>query len=130
MKPRHVCMNILPLPIWLLYYFVTLQKNDLFMVKLDEIVLLGMLWAFTIYNLFSHKVIEVFVKNLILSISLVSGCYISGQMYLKLCYHMSDEHYAVNSITFDYAIYAVILICFACLIRFIMNKIKSRRNGV
>ncbi|MCH5210580.1 MAG: hypothetical protein J1F01_06400 [Oscillospiraceae bacterium] len=126
MKTKHVFLNILPLPLWIAYYLFTISNKELFMMPMDENVSLIIIIAFTIYNLFSKRVIEFLGRNLIGITSLTVGCLVSGQIYLKLCHHMSDEHYAVKSIPFDIAIAALALTAIACVISFFITK---RRKG-
>lgn len=126
MKVRYILINILPLPLWVVYYLSTISNKELFMMPFDDVVSLIIVIAFTIYNLFSKKVLEFLVRNLIGIISLVIGCLISGQIYLKLCCHMSDEHYAVNEFSFDIAIGAFLITAIACVFGyFIARKRKS-----
>ena len=122
MKLKHILLNVLPLPIWIGYYLITISSKELFMMPFDENVSLIIIIAFTIYNLFSHKVTEFAVRNLISVASFTVGCLISGQIYLKLCPHMSDEHYAVKAIPFDIAISALVITAIACIISFIIVK--------
>ena len=122
MKIRHILINILPLPLRVIYYLVTVSNKELFMMPIDESVSFIIIVAFTIYNLFSKKVTDFLVRNLIGITSLTIGCLISGQIYLKLCYHMSDEHYAVKAISFDIAIGALVITAIACVISFIITR--------
>ena len=122
MKIRHILINILPLPLWVIYYLVTISNKELFMMPIDESVSFIIILAFTIYNLFSKRVSDFLIRNLIGISSLTIGCLISGQIYLKLCYHMSDEHYAVKAISFDIAIVALVMTAIACVISFIITR--------
>ena len=122
MNTKNILINILPLPLWICYYLVTISKKELFMMPFDENISLIIIIAFTIYNLFSKKVTDFLVRNLIGITSLTIGCLISGQIYLKLCYHMSDEHYAVKAISFDIAIGALVITAIACVISFIITR--------
>ncbi len=128
MKTKHVIINILPLFVWVTYYCMTMQKNGLFLVGLDEWIALAVFVFFTTYNLFSKGTKEFVLRNLILTTSWVCGIYISGQVYIKFCPHMSDEHYAVWSITGDHVIYGIIITGIACLIRFIINKARKKKG--
>jgi len=92
------------------------------MMPFDENISLIVILAFTIYNLFSNRVSDFLIRNLIGISSLTIGCLISGQIYLKLCYHMSDEHYAVKAISFDIAIGALVMTAIACVISFIITR--------
>ena len=122
MKIRHIMINILPLPLWVIYYLVTISNKELFMMPIDESVSLIIIVAFTIYNLFSKRVRDFLIRNLIGTISLMVGCLISGQIYLKLCYHMSDEHYAVKAIPFDIAIGALVITGIACIVSYFVTR--------
>ena len=122
MKIRHILINILSLPLWVIYYLVTISNKELFMMPIDESVSLIMIIAFTIYNLFSKRVRDFLIRNLIGTISLMVGCLISGQIYLKLCYHMSDEHYAVKAIPFDIAIGALVITGIACIVSYYVTR--------
>ena len=122
MKIRHILINILPLPLWVIYYLVTISNKELFMMPIDESVSLIMIIAFTIYNLFSKRVRDFLIRNLIGTISLTVGCLISGQIYLKLCYHMSDEHYVVKAIPFDIAIGALVITGIACIVSYLVTR--------
>ena len=122
MKISHIFINILPLPLWAIYYLVTISNKELFMMPIDESVSLIIIVAFTIYNLFSKRVRDFLIRNLIATISLTIGCLISGPIYLKLCNHMSDEHYAVKVIPFDIAIGALVITVIACVISFIITR--------
>ena len=122
MKIRHILINILPLPLWVIYYLVTISNKELFMMPIDESVSLIIIVAFTIYNLFSKRVRDFLIRNLIGTISLTVGCLISGQIYLKLCYHMSDEHYAVKAIPFDIAIGALVITGIACIVSYFVTR--------
>jgi len=122
MKVRHILINILPLPLWICYYLITISNKELFMMPFDENISLIVILAFTIYNLFSNRVSDFLIRNLIGISSLTIGCLISGQIYLKLCYHMSDEHYAVKAISFDIAIGALVMTAIACVISFIITR--------
>ena len=122
MKIRHILINILPLPLWVIYYLVTISNKELFMMPIDESVSLIIIVAFTIYNLFSKRVRDFLIRNLIGTISLTVGCLISGQIYLKLCYHMSDEHYAVKAIPFDIAIGALVITGIACIVSYLVTR--------
>lgn len=122
MKVRHILINILPLPLWICYYLITISNKELFMMPFDENISLIVILAFTIYNLFSKRVSDFLIRNLIGISSLTIGCLISGQIYLKLCYHMSDEHYAVKAISFDIAIGALVMTAIACVISFIITR--------
>ena len=88
----------------------------------DENISLIIIIAFTIYNLFSKKVTVFLVRNLIGITSLTIGFLISGQIYLKLCYHMSDEHYAVKAISFDITTGAFVITAIACVISLIITR--------
>ena len=127
MKIRHILINILPLPLWVIYYLVTISNKELFMMPIDESVSLIIIVTFTIYNLFSKRVRDFFIRNLIGTISLTIGCLISGQIYLKLCYHMSDEHYAVKAISFDIAIGALVITAISCVISFIITRKRKSK---
>ena len=81
--------------------------------------------AFTIYNLFSKSVFEFLARNLSSILSITIGCLISGQLYLKLCYHMSDEHYEVQVIPFGIALGALVITGIACVIGLIIIRKKS-----
>ena len=122
MKIRHILINILPLPLWVIYYLVTISNKELFMMPIDESVSLIIIVTFTIYNLFSKRVQDFFIRNLIGTISLTIGCLISGQIYLKLCNHMSDEHYAVKAIPFDIAIGALVITGIACIVSYFLTR--------
>ena len=122
MKIRHILINILPLPLWVIYYLVTISNKELFMMPIDESVSLIIIVTFTIYNLFSKRVRDFFIRNLIGTISLTIGCLISGQIYLKLCKHMSDEHYAVKAIPFDIAIGALVITGIACIVSYFLTR--------
>lgn len=122
MKLRHILLNILPLPLWIGYYLLTISNKELFMMPFDDGVALAVILLFTIYNLFSRRVIEFLIRNLIMITSFTLGCLISGQIYLKLCYHMSDEHHTVTIIPFDIAINALLITAVACVISFIIVK--------
>ena len=126
MKIRHILINILPLPLWVIYYLVTISNKELFMMPIDEGVSLIIIVAFTIYNLFSKRVRDFLIRNLIGTISLTIGCLISGQIYLKLCYHMSDDHYAVNAISFDIAMGALVITTFACVVSYFITRKRSK----
>ena len=128
MKIKHIFLNILPLPLWIAYYLFTISSKELFMMPIDENVSLIIIIAFTIYNLFSKRVIEFLVRNLIGIASFTGGLLISGQIYLKLCHHMSDEHYAVKSISFDIAITALAVTAIACVISFLITKKRKVSN--
>ena len=128
MKLKHILINILPLPLWIGYYYSTLSGKRLFMMPGDEWLYLMFIIAFTIYNLFSKKIWCFLVRNLLGSVSLTFGCYISGQIYLTYCPHMSDEHYAVKSIPFDLAIEAFVITAIAFVVCcFILKKNKVRK---
>lgn len=122
MKTQNILMNILPLPLWLCYCIVTISKKELFMMPFDENISLIIIIAFTIYNLFSKKVTVFLVRNLIGITSLTIGFLISAQIYFKLCYHMSDEHYAVKAISFDIATGAFVITAIACVISLIITR--------
>lgn len=127
MKIRHILINIFPLPLWVIYYLVTISNKELFMMPIDESVSLIIIVTFTIYNLFSKGVRGFLIRNLIGIISLTVGCLISGQIYLKLCYHMSDKHYAVKTIPFDIAIAALVITGIACIVSyFLIGKRKLK----
>ena len=127
----HIILNILPLPIWLGYYLCTISDRVLFMMPADETVCMIIAVGFTVYNLFSRKVFRFAVRNIISSLSLTVGCYICGPLYLTMCSHMSDEHYAVKSIPQDIASNLFLLTGIACVIRFVITKKKGFRylNG-
>ena len=127
MKIRHILINILPLPLWVIYYLVTISNKELFMMPIDESVSLIIIVTFTIYNLFSKRVRDFLIRNIIGTISLTAGCLISGQIYLKLCYHMSDEHYAVKAISFDIAISALVITAIACVISFVITRKRKSK---
>ena len=127
MKIKHILLNILPLPLWIAYYLFTVSDKELFMMPMDENVSLIIIIVFTIYNLFSKRVVEFLERNLIGIASLTCGCLVSGQIYLKLCYHMSDEHYAVKSIPFDIAIMALTITAIACVISFFITKKRKEK---
>jgi hypothetical protein len=127
MKVRHILINILPLPLWICYYLITISTKELFMMPLDESVSLIIIVAFTTYNLFSKRVADFMIRNLIGSTSLTIGCLISGQIYLKLYHHMSDEHYAVSTISFDIAIGALVITAIACVISFIITRKRKSK---
>ncbi len=92
------------------------------MMPFDENISLMIIVAFTVYNLFSKKLLNFLVRNLIGTTSLVIGCLISGQIYLKLCNHMSDEHYAVKLIPFDIAIGAFLITGIACIVSYFVTR--------
>jgi len=122
MKIRHILLNILPLPLWLGYYLSTISSKELVITPFDETVYLIVIIAFTIYNLFSKKVFEFLVRNLICIISITVGCLISGQKYLELCYHMSDEHDAAKSIPYDMAYSAFLLTVIVGMVVFFVKR--------
>ncbi len=125
MKIRHILINILPLPLWVIYYLATISKKELFMMPIDDNAYFIIIIAFTIYNLFSKSVFEFLARNLSSILSITIGCLISGQLYLKLCYHMSDEHYEVQVIPFGIALGALVITGIACVIGFIIIRKKS-----
>ena len=127
MKIRHILINILPLPLWVIYYLVTISNKELFMMPIDESVSLIMIIAFTIYNLFSKRVRDFLIRNITGIISFTISCLISGQIYLKLCNHMSDEHYAVKVILFDIAIGALVITVIACVISFVITRKRKSK---
>ena len=126
MKLRHILVNILPLPLWVIYYLSTLSNKELFIMPVDENFSFLIIVVFTIYNVFSKRMREFLVRNLIGVASLTAGCLISGQIYLKLCYHMSDDHYAVNAISFDIAIGALVITTFACVVSYFITRKRSK----
>lgn len=126
MKAKHILLNILPLPLWIAYYLFTISNKKMLMMSMDENVSLIIIIVFTIYNLFSKRVVEFLGRNLIGIASLTGGCLVSGQIYLKLCPHMSDEHHAVKSIPFDIATTALAMTAIACVISFFITK---KRKG-
>ena len=119
MKIRHILINILPLPLWVIYYLVTISNKELFMMPFDESVSLIIIILLTTYNLFSKRVIDFLIRNITGIVSFTIGCLISGRIYLKLCNHMSDEYYAVKVITLDIAIGALVITAIACMISFV-----------
>ena len=127
MKIRHILINILPLPLWVIYYLVTISNKELFMMPIDESVSLIMIIAFTIYNLFSKRVRDFLIRNIAGIISFTIGCLISGQIYLKLCNHMSDEHYAIKVILCDIAIGALVITVIACVISFVITRKRKSK---
>ncbi len=110
----------------MVYYLFTISNKELFMMPFDENISLMIIAAFTVYNLFSKSLFNFLVRNLIGTTSLVIGCLISGQIYLKLCYHMSDDHYAVNAILFYIAIGALVITTFACVVSYFITRKKSK----
>ena len=122
MKLRHILINILPLPLWVIYYLSTISNKELFMMPVDNNISLIVIIAFTTYNLFSKRVLDFLARNLIAITSLTTGCLISGQIYLKLCYHMSDDHYAVNAISFDIAMGALVITTFVCVVSYFITR--------
>ena len=123
MRVKHLLLNILPLPLWIFYYLFTISKKELFMMSFDINVYVLIISTFTIYNLFSRRVIEFLTRNLIGISSLTIGCLISGQVYLKLCYHMSDEHYVVNTFPFVMAMLTFVMTAIGCVFSyFILRK--------
>ena len=125
MKIKYVLLNVLPLPLWIGYYLITFSDNELFMMPSDDTVSLIIILAFTLYNLFSRRVIEFVIRNLISVASFAVGCLITGQMYLELSPHMSDEHYAVIAIPVDIAIGALVVTAIACSIGFVIVWIRK-----
>ena len=128
LKTKHILINLLPLPIWLVYYCLTMSKNNLFLVSKDDWVLLGIFSIFTIYNFFSQRIKEFLIRNMVLTASLATGIYLGGQIYLKFCSHMSDEHYAVIAIMIDIFICGIIVTAVFCLIRFIVSKMRKKEE--
>lgn len=128
MKLKHILINILPLLLFVVYYIFSMSKNKLYLMPIDEWLVLVLLVAFTIYNFKSCKIINALVRNLVLNISVAGACYISGLMYLNFCPHMSDEHHAVSSITLDIFIGAVVITIIAALMKYFINKIKSKKG--
>ncbi len=129
MKPKHVIINILPLFVWVTYYYITMSQKDIFLVDLDTWITLLIFVVFTIYNLFSKQIKEFLMRNLILTTSLACGIFISGQMYLETGSHMSDEHYAVAAITIDHILCGIVITVTAYLIKFTVNKTRNRNVG-
>ena len=127
MKIRHILINLLPLPLWVIYYLVTISNKELFMMPFDESVSLIIIIALTIYNLFSKRVIDFLIRNITGIVSFTIGCLISGQIYLRLCDHMSDEHYAVKVIPFDIAIGALVITAIACGISFVITRKRKSK---
>ena len=64
MKIRHILINVLPLPLWVIYYWVTISNKELFMMPFDESISFIIIVVFTIYNLFSKRVRVFFDKKL------------------------------------------------------------------
>ena len=95
-------------------------------MPVDNNISLIVIIAFTTYNLFSKRVLDFLARNLIAITSLTTGCLISGQIYLKLCYHMSDDHYAVNAISFDIAMGALVITTFVCLVSYFITRKRSK----
>ena len=122
MKIRHILINLLPLPLWVIYYLVTISNKELFMMSFDESISLIIIIVLTIYNIFSKRVRDFLIRNITGIVSFTIGCLISGQIYLKLCDHMSDEHYAVKVIPFDIASGALVITAIACVINFIITR--------
>ena len=127
MKIRHILINLLPLPLWVIYYLFTISNKELFMMPFDESVSLIIIIALTIYNLFSKRVIDFLIRNITGIVSFTIGCLISGQIYLKLCDHMSDEHYAVKVIPFDIAVGALVITAIACVISFVITRKRKSK---
>ncbi|MBQ8301686.1 MAG: hypothetical protein IJX57_06965, partial [Clostridia bacterium] len=61
MKIRHILVNVLPLPLWIVYYYFTISKNTLFLMPIDELVLLVVMIIFSVYNIRAHKSIQFIV---------------------------------------------------------------------
>ena len=95
------------------------------MMPFDESVSLIIIVAFTIYNLCSKRISDFLIRNLIGISSITIGCLISGQIYLKLCYHMSDEHYAVKAIPVDVAIGALVITGIACIVSYFVTRKRN-----
>lgn len=127
MKIKHILLNILPFPIWVTYYLFSIPKKDLFIMPVDAWFLLLIIVCFTIYNLYSQRISDFLIRNFVMIVALTGGFLLSGQIYLKFFYYMSDEHYAVNSISFDIAVFALIITFVACLIKVLIDKIKKKR---
>lgn len=128
LKTKHILINILPLPIWLAYYCLTMEKNNLFLMSKDVWVFTAILLVFTIYNLFSKRIMDFLLRNTVLTASLATGIYLGGQIYLKFCSHMSDEHYAVIAIMIDIFICGIIVTAVFCLIRLIVSKMRKKEE--
>lgn len=126
MKIRHILLNILPLPLWIAYYLLTISDKDLVMMPTDEDAVLIIIIAFTVYNLFSRKATEFLIKNLIATASLTAGLLIGGQVYLKFNYHMSDEHYSAVAVPLDIAACALLITGAVWLIFFIFTRIRKK----
>lgn len=128
MRIKHIILNLLPLPLWIGYYLITISNKELFMMPPDDNFSFMVIIAFTMYNLFSHNIIEFLARNLVSITSFMAGIFISGQIYLKLYPHMSDEHYSVKAISFDIAIGALVITAVACVISFFVKKRKKPKS--
>lgn len=129
MKVRHILINILPLPLWIAYYLVTVSNKELFITRIDEMVYLTVMIVFTVFNLFSEKVVVFLLRNLIAVISATVGCLVSGHIYLSLCRHMSDEHNSMYLVSFDMAKLALIITVIGCVASYFILKIKKSNGG-
>lgn len=127
MKIRHMLLNVLPLPLWIAYYLITLPTKEQFIINIDENVYLLIIILFTIYNLFSIGAVEFLMRNLISVTSLTAGVLISGQIYIKSCYHMSDVHYTVTSMLFDNLIRSLFITAVACTVSYCITKKRKQK---
>jgi len=129
MKVRHILINLLAFPICICYFLLTSETRDLLMSPTDGIVWLIFSIASTVYNLSAKDTILFLVRNCISSVSLTLGTFICGQIYLNYFPHMSDEHFAVYTVPFDFAIEALFITAAACAVSYARHEKRTEQNG-
>ncbi|MBQ9915323.1 MAG: hypothetical protein IJO50_04175 [Clostridia bacterium] len=130
MKIRHLLINLLPLPLWLLFYVSAMNSFKLVFDPSSEYVLGIFILVFTLYNFFAKKIWEFLVRNCVFLVSIVSSWLISGQIYLEYCPHMSDEHYAAISVPFDVGLFILLFTLIVGAIKIIIHIIKNRKTKI
>jgi len=117
--------------LWIVWYLVTMEiwGKELFLFGADEWILSIIPIAFVGYNLYSKKVAECICRNGIFVLAYTLGCFLSGKLYITLSPHTSDEHIAIYSVSFDYAIYAIVVATVGILIKGIVNVIKAKKGN-
>ena len=125
MKLKSILINILALPVWLIYYFCTMPFRNLFITPPDDGILLILFVLLTVYNVKVSKAIGFLLKNGILTSMLAIALYVEGFVYLEYFPHMSDEHSAVPSITADILIYFVKITAIVFVVKLIVDRVKK-----
>ena len=127
---KHILINVIPLPVFLTYYYLTMANNTLVFVPHGDCFFVVVLTILTVYNVFTKKATQFLIRNLILTLSLTIAYFIAGQMYLNSCAPMSDEFRAAITIPVENAVQGILFTGIIFILKIVIHKILTKRKSI